>query len=116
MKKVIIAVCKWIIAKLSEQCAMHRNDVQFGKRRLPNKTMVNYPKGIKRRTRHRGCWVHMPHLTSYYPTQQAAADAIAKSFNLDIYRHDVYNALYHKDGELYYGNKYLCKLTYDKDV
>lgn len=112
MRKTIIAICNWIIAKLEVNA---NRPVRSGKYRVPHKTMKNYPKGSKRKSYHRGCWVITPCNKSWYPTQQQAADAIAKAFDLDIYRHDVYNALYHKDGELWYGKRYLCRISYTKD-
>lgn len=111
MRKAIIAVCKWIIAKLS---VVGSN--KDGKRRFKNKRTKNYPEHTKRRSYHRGCWVATPSVKSYYPTQKQAAEALSRMFDLDIYRHDVYNALYHKDGELYYGKKFLCKVSYDKEI
>ena len=108
MRKAIIAVCKWIIAKLAQ-------NTSEGKRRLNYKTMVNYPKHIVKRGYHKGCWVTTPYFQSYYPTQQQAADALSAMFGVQIERHDVYNALYHREGKLYYGRKYLCKVSYIKE-
>ena len=111
MRKAMIAICKWIIAKLEAQNRATRG----GKRRLNGKTMTNYPKHTIKRTYHKGCWIITPHLKGYYPTQQKAADALSSMFGVQIERHDVYNALYRYDGKLHYGKKYLCKLSYTKE-
>jgi hypothetical protein len=111
MRKAIIAICKWIIAKLEAQNLVTMD----GKRRLNGKTMTNYPKHTIKRRYHKWCWVTTPHLNSYYPTQKKAADALSVMFGVQIARHDVYNALYHHDGKLYYGKKYLCEVSYNKE-
>lgn len=108
MRKLIINVCKYIIAKL-ESCDDTQENLEIKRKAYsPRK----YPEGVKRSDYHKGCWVITDSNQHFYRTQQSAADAVSEMFNADIRRSDINNAL-RRNGELIVGGKTLCLIAYE---
>lgn len=111
MKKTIIGLCYLIIRMLENDKSCKRKK----KRRFTRSHNSPHKPHTHTNEYHRGCWAYVSGEWIYFKSQQSAATALANLFNLDIVKHDVYNAIRHRKGLLMWGDTYLCKVAYTKE-
>ena len=93
MRKIIIAVCRYIISKLMPA---HQKQATTSCNTLVATSLKrNYPTGVKHSRKYRGCWAMSvtDFVWVHFPTQTAAAAYLTEKCGVNIKPYMISNAL-----------------------